>query len=649
MAKDPAARFATPAEVAAALAPFAAGCDLTGLLAAAVVPRPVSAESEQSATGTAPYASSAFTGTDPNKPAPQAIVKSPDKATVTGARPRIPLASSPPWWRRRSSRIAAAAAIPLSFLLGIVIYIEVKAKIEISDHKDTARAETGASAGAKKPLEPFTEQPGAAQGALESRTATHRAPSTSTRRTIPSPPLPQPGWTHHRGDSEGSGFYPYGSTIRTQGAFKPVWSLTTPIRDGFNCVLTGDVKGDGKLEVVVASGRVVKLYDRLGHPIRTISPPLTSGYVDLGVLVPFDEGRAADIGIGTEITSELKGWFYKADGTLLQTFATQGGGAPHDCYMSPVALTRAAAITSLGAGYARFPRGCAAYGKETGSLEWHYRVGPAWRVESVTTIGGQLRVTGYCESVNNGASGDGWNHNGTPTTDASIYTIVVNEDGSEVFTRDYGSGGNTHSHFVDLDRSGVKRLLTFESHDATYYHGRCKINLLDANTGAILKSFYGPLRRPWLGYVWGDFKHNGHAVVVATNGAAAYLLDENLTPLISEPDVRGKVLAAADINGDGKVELLFGDGATLRVTDAEFNELWTWTAPAEIIGVQISDLNGDGVDEVIVETHDGLTVLGAAQARPAAPRTGVLGTVDTSLHVALKANGGSASADSVGR
>ena len=127
------------------------------------------------------------------------------------------------------------------------------------------------------------------------------------------------------------------------------------------------------------------------------------------------------------------------------------------------------------------------------------------------------------------------------------------------------------------------------------------------------------MNRPWTGYVWGDFNHNNHGLIVATNGDTAYLLDENLKLLTSSSGVHGKALAAADINGDGKVELLFGDGAILRVTDAEFNELWTWTAPTDIIGVQISDLIGDGVDEVIVETHDGLTVLGAAQARPAAP------------------------------
>ena len=126
----------------------------------------------------------------------------------------------------------------------------------------------------------------------------------------------------------------------------------------------------------------------------------------------------------------------------------------------------------------------AAYAKDTGNLAWYYRLGPAGEVGSVASIKDQLRMTESCGSVHNGASGDGWSHNGTPTTDRSIYTVVVNQHGSEVFTRDYGCGGNTYNHFVDLDGSGVKKVLTFESHDATYYHGWCKIHLLDGGTGS---------------------------------------------------------------------------------------------------------------------------------------------------------------------
>ena len=120
MAKEPAARFATPAEVAAALAPFTAHGDLAGLLAASVLPHPAPA----------------------------------DAAPV-----RLPVASSPPWWRRRSTLIAAAA-IPASLLLGVVIYIEIKATFGYTPgSKSTSREERVASAGAKKLPEGTAEHP----------------------------------------------------------------------------------------------------------------------------------------------------------------------------------------------------------------------------------------------------------------------------------------------------------------------------------------------------------------------------------------------------------------------------------------------------------------------------------------------------------
>jgi hypothetical protein len=293
---------------------------------------------------------------------------------------------------------------------------------------------------ANEPLKPNTERDAAGPGAPESPAAAHKAPLTSSRRTILAPGPPQPGWSYPRADAEGSGFYPYASTVRAPGPFVPMWSLTTPTLDGQRSVLTGDVNGDGMPELVLATGNKVQIYDGHRHLIRTISPPLASGRVDVGVLADFDGDGIPDIGIGTKDTSQLHSWFYKGDGTLLQSFAMQFEGGQSDRSMVPVAVTPATAIMSLSSGYARSPRGCAAYAKDTGNLAWYYRLGPAGEVESVASIKDQLCITGCCGSVHNGASGNGWNHNGTLTTDRSIYTVVVNQDGSEVFTHDYRGG-----------------------------------------------------------------------------------------------------------------------------------------------------------------------------------------------------------------
>ena len=62
LAKSPAQRYATPAEVAAAIAPFAAGCDLVRLLAEDSL-RPGDVKGTKASDDTDPYTSSAETGT----------------------------------------------------------------------------------------------------------------------------------------------------------------------------------------------------------------------------------------------------------------------------------------------------------------------------------------------------------------------------------------------------------------------------------------------------------------------------------------------------------------------------------------------------------------------------------------------------------
>jgi len=71
MAKRPDDRFATPAEVAAAIAPFAAGCDLARVSAAAA---DGVAAREQSSVGTDPHVSSGVVGTDSGRKLPSPVL-----------------------------------------------------------------------------------------------------------------------------------------------------------------------------------------------------------------------------------------------------------------------------------------------------------------------------------------------------------------------------------------------------------------------------------------------------------------------------------------------------------------------------------------------------------------------------------------------
>jgi len=129
-AKAPAGRFATPAEVATAVAPFAAGHDLTRLMTETAEPTAEPTVVEPSRTSTAEYCSSAMTGTTPGQPTPGA-----DAAAHV-----FPLAPVEKPWRERArvkgdvptgrgsgrrrtwiALAAAAAAIPLLFGVWVII------------------------------------------------------------------------------------------------------------------------------------------------------------------------------------------------------------------------------------------------------------------------------------------------------------------------------------------------------------------------------------------------------------------------------------------------------------------------------------------------------------------------------------------------
>jgi formylglycine-generating enzyme required for sulfatase activity/tRNA A-37 threonylcarbamoyl transferase component Bud32 len=141
MAKSPTDRFATLAEVAAAIAPFAAGCDLAGVSAQASAAAGGAVAGNQSPSATEPSAASAVVDTD----ATGLQVKA-----KTGERP-APAAESaetqayPRFRKPRRLRIAlAAAALSAVVLLGVLIVIKLRTSegtlvVEVDDPAATVQ------------------------------------------------------------------------------------------------------------------------------------------------------------------------------------------------------------------------------------------------------------------------------------------------------------------------------------------------------------------------------------------------------------------------------------------------------------------------------------------------------------------------------
>jgi len=138
LAKEPAERFATPGELAAAIAPLAAGADLAALLARADQQAESPQVTQPPSCTTIPQASSAVQGTDPLGLARRDAAAEPvDAETITlSPKPRFARLRRVPRWA------IAAGFLPLLLLLGVVLLID-NTRIEVPDGSEVQVARDG--------------------------------------------------------------------------------------------------------------------------------------------------------------------------------------------------------------------------------------------------------------------------------------------------------------------------------------------------------------------------------------------------------------------------------------------------------------------------------------------------------------------------
>jgi hypothetical protein len=423
-------------------------------------------------------------------------------------------------------------------------------------------------------------------------------------KTKPSPAA----WTSRQYDLAGSCFNPSDST----------GSATQPFTFTGGFPLVGDVNGDGKAEIVnVNKEQKVCVYDPSGKLLNAFKVDIgNSEIVALTLLYDYDKDGALDIAVGTgnpclphiRAKRDLRAYFFTCQGKELAAFKSSGGS---DSNMTIIAVTDKQVLINYSTGHFNDPRGPAAFSRKTGEELWHYDVGTFYGANSVADIDGDglLEIASFSGSTHNGGEGDGWKKNGTNTTDSDIYSIVVKEDGSEVFTHDFfddkESEGSARSNFIDPEGKGKYEVLVLEGHGHDIYRGTAQVHLLDTKTGKTLKSFDGAVDSDWRGYAFGDFNGDGTAEIAATlydtpNGAyVQYLLDKDLK-LIAKSALSGNLLAANDVDGDGKAELLFGSGNEVIVTNLEFTEKWRLKADHPVTDALAVDVDGDGVNEIIV-------------------------------------------------
>ncbi|MGC8743109.1 MAG: BACON domain-containing protein [Verrucomicrobiia bacterium] len=432
-------------------------------------------------------------------------------------------------------------------------------------------------------------------------------------------PFIPPGWRYPRYNAIGHSCLKAGSTVRTGNEMKLVKTISD-----VSSILTGDVDGDGKLEMVTVNasegslGNTLKIYGSDGSIKRSVTLPLSQCRVTM--LEDVDNDGAMEIFIGSGYASQISAYIYNGNGTLLKEFRNQHIGWYDDMQIYPIAFSNGKLIVLYTCGWAFVPRGLGAFDYTTGAELWYYQIGPITGISSIDDMDrdGLLDITLSTGTVHNGVTGNG-------TTDGDCYVIVVNENGVGKLTTKYSSpsDGDAEGLFADINGDGKSEIIGFKGFNQRYYSGQSRIQIFD-RSGNVLKTFYGPQNRTFKGNSWimgsfavGDLDGNGALEIVTTaitedttpNVTTTFVLDTNLNK-IAESNVDGEVRFIGDINGDGNMEVvIISQSGILRILDRNLNQLSEIKVGDKSGEVIASDLDGDGRIELLCR-NDQLYILG---------------------------------------
>jgi len=433
------------------------------------------------------------------------------------------------------------------------------------------------------------------------------------------------GWTRWSYDFEETHFYPFSSTrLVSLDDFEKRW--TFPIRESYHA-LTGDINGDGFLEIVIGDGDIGACH-ALDYKGKELWQTSFTGRLQLLADVTGD--GVLEIFLDKRIGNEGHIFILNGTGNLIKTIQVPVG---YDGLAWPRAVGdfdndgQIEIIAVVGAAYSANPRGTYIIDYSSGAIEWHYAAGPSGKLQ-----GGDVDEDGKLELVygggswHNGGYGCGVNNGATCTGDNAIWTICFNaEDGSEVFTLDYFADGQyrgfTEHILADPDQDGDKDIFSFEGH-SQYYPGNLQIHQIDHH-GNIVRTWHGEYiaatdAHSACGAV-GDINNDGFEEIVFgfSSVESLRILDHELN-LLANRAINSDAVAGSsypdifinDLNGDGYNEIIFGDFSLeqVRIFDKDLNELWSFSAGLNP-KVTISDLDNDGINEIIV-SGDSLYVLG---------------------------------------
>ena len=384
------------------------------------------------------------------------------------------------------------------------------------------------------------------------------------------------------------------------------WETTT--RGGE--LLTGDVDHDDELEIVIQNNASdINVFDHRGRMLSRFTLPYKDQHYScyLKLLADIDQDHRMEMGTGER----------RNEGELLSADYYNNQGSPELSFKSPLledssyfrpvhVFDDKSFLFNIG-DYSY--RGPARY-NENGELLWQYDVGPHVRAISIYDD----RILGLSLfTSHNGKEGNGNNGEGTPTDDGNLAVVLIDKDGNELFTKKgffNSPDGRAYVYVDDFDNDGEWEVLVLELHIANYYPGKTQLYMLN-NRGEIEHTYesINNCYSPRVGFA--DFTNDGKKEIVvlveeytSKSNRSLMMLDSELN-LLHEKDY-GHPDAINDIDGDGDKELIVRDETRIVVLDNQLKEKYTCELHDALRRAIVSDIDLDGVNDIIVLSKDKL-------------------------------------------
>jgi outer membrane protein assembly factor BamB len=330
--------------------------------------------------------------------------------------------------------------------------------------------------------------------------------------------------------------------------------------------LTGDVDGDGKVELVFTNEKELILCDEKGAVKlrRTFEIP-----VALNLLADTDDDGIPEIVVSGSEEDRLVMHILKGkDGKTIKTMSTKGtirDGKP-DSGISAAAVVdlegdgKKEVLAMVNTGYGWKPRGVYVFDYESGDEKWHYSMGPS----TVSINAADINKDGELEVIVGSYSPGNGNSESNGTDDMHCYVFALDCRGKELWKRELGGYfTGTRTSTADIDGDGRADIVAFISTAFDYREDEGKVVLLDPK-GEIAHSYETPYSIT--SNAIADMDGNGRREIIAGDRMGNLVMLNEKLEVLKKFTLQGEgkgrdayfinIQAAADVDGCGLPELI---------------------------------------------------------------------------------------------